>query len=368
MNAVDRVIEELQRVREAQEEQARREHAALVAELRGQMPVIFGQVEGVDVWAELGPHMQIVDDGGYDVRFVFAAPHLELAPFYVGFDRYKRARFYVNGYEVRDAQMMLWQARQNYPEWCENWLRKQVRYWGSRISQAQTEEEARECAALWALMDGQEEAASLAVKQRVEKLERLRQQTEAGKERQALAEAEKARFEAACLAYYREERRAEQHNREVQEELKTRLDQPFMVYELAYAVMDRDEDGEKTILEVRSVKVAEPEPDPGGWWTVYSFKGLTSMRYPHVVSVEALEVTPSTCTVAAQRIEFGRAFVYARLDEDVSELVKEYAARLLPLPLEPKCNTELLDVWDAEVIFARVHNHVLDDGLAVAVE
>ncbi len=307
-----------------------------------------------EVWAELEP-FSVLDHRKDCINVEFYPDALSLAPFYVKSWFDKRQIYFTIGTEsYYDLAKALARARELYPDWKKRKIGEKAQNFNRLIANSWDAEEVRALAASWARLDDQMDAARKALKQRLEQIE-YNERLKAKREAEAAAsKVEGERYAAAFKAYVQEQHAINEHNEALYHELQEQLNTPFEVWELTYAVVASDEDGQH-YLDFRKVFVNNDLPDLNGYYWVITPGGqINAIRFFHMVSVQKLLVTPVICQTAAQHFDFGDWDVYAAPGEAVSATIETYREMLTPNIERPAWDKSLGD-WDAERIRRNVY-------------
>src|SRR3990167_766295 len=352
---IDQMIEEYQAEIQAREDEKRRKYEMKVQAAKEKLEDLLG-----GMWEELAPYLN-VDLHEFCVYFEFYASILQLAPFYIRvWFNDGTSEFVCIDRMHNDLVKMLAFAREIYPEWQANQIKEQANDFNVKVMQAETEEYARELGDQWASLDGQKEAAEKAVAYWIETMRRIQARDEKAVQHELARQAEIERYTQSFKEYLMAQRLVDEHNEKLYQELQKKLDITFTVWELVYALIATDGDA-LPYIEIRSVLVANPEPNSFDTWQVFApgWK-IEYIKYFHLVSIQRRDVTPTSCEIAARHYHFGQWDVYAEPDGpiDWGALVESYTAKLLPNLERPMANIEVLDYWDVEHIQQAVNEQM----------
>ena len=352
---IEVMIKEYQARVQAAEDEIRKEYDTKVNLAKAQCREILAVLA-----EELNPYLQL-DLHENSVDFVFFPAELQLAPFYIRI-RFngEKTEYICLGHGHNSLVKMLAFARENYPDWRADQIKRQAIDFNVKIMQAETEKFAREIGDQWAQLDGQKEAAEKTVAYRIEMMRQIQELDEEAVQHELARQAEIERYTQAFKEYLVAQRLVDEQNEKLYQELQAKLDITFTVWELVYALIAMDEDA-LPYVETRSVFVANPEPKGFDTWGGFTRGGkIEYIRYFHLVSIQRRDVTPMNCEIAARYYRFGQWDVYAEPDGpiDWGALVESYKAKLLPNLERPMANIEVLNYWDVEHIQQAVNKQL----------
>lgn len=175
---------------------------------------------------------------------------------------------------------------------------------------------------------------SLAIEQRREKEKREKTAKE--------SEKTKAEHTAAIVEWFKACNEVKRHNREVEKEILSLYDAPFLVYKLTYAISARDEDG-TPCNETDCIYTFQPMPDPEGFW-ITTTGARTKIFSP--VTLEETERKPSNGIPGTVTRRFAGGVTLYFIPGILPELVDLVTRNMLSNPPYPEIPSQM-DEWVA---------------------
>src|SRR4030066_2117722 len=285
---IEVMIKEYQARVQAAEDEIRKEYDTKVNLAKAQCREILAVLA-----EELNPYLQL-DLHENSVDFVFFPAELQLAPFYIRI-RFngEKTEYICLGHGHNSLVKMLAFARENYPDWRADQIKRQAIDFNVKIMQAETEKFAREIGDQWAQLDGKKEAAEKTVAYRIEMMRQIQELDEEAVQHELARQAEIELYPQAFKEYEIARRAAEKSNLAVRDQLQAVLDKPFMVGELEYSVINNHIDGSGLNLTTDKVFTDMLESGSDGYWGIYEPGGaIRRVKYYHPVRWLAKEVKP----------------------------------------------------------------------------